>query len=589
MLVKSDTLQLNEAKCFAEWLVTEDLIDTKTVDRIVEEQQKTSCNTVEAMLSLNLMTEAEAAAAYGKYLSIDYLPLEDISTVNLAVARTIPESIAERFNLIAVREQDNKLVVAMTDPLDLVALDIISLKTKKQLDIVISTNKSICNARDAVYHGSYIEEEHLRNLVKTEIAREDRDVAVMQSDQDMLVEANIGTGEEDAAKAPVIKFVDLLLGQAVKSRASDIHIEPQEKSMSIRMRVDGILQNMVPPSQTMYAGVITRIKILASMDIAERRLPQDGRFKIKATGREIDVRVSAIPTIHGEKIVMRILDKTAVNHNLDCIGFEPELLEKLKSIIKQPHGIIIVTGPTGSGKSTSMYSVLNHIKDPRKNITTVEDPVEYRLEGVNQIQIKPEINLDFAISLRAILRQDPDIIFIGEIRDKETVEIAIKSSLTGHLVLSTFHTNDAPSALTRLAYMGIDRYLLASTLSLVIAQRLVRKICDHCKEPIELDSHTLEQLKIDPKTASQHTFYNGKGCGTCNNTGYSGRLPIFEFLVMTPDIRESVIADSSESQIRTLSRQAGFGSLLDSGVKKMFSGLTTAEEIIKTTFIENMD
>jgi type II secretory ATPase GspE/PulE/Tfp pilus assembly ATPase PilB-like protein len=236
-----------------------------------------------------------------------------------------------------------------------------------------------------------------------------------------------------------------------------------------------------------------------------------------------------------------------------------------------------------------MYSVLNHIKDPRKNITTVEDPVEYRLEGVNQIQVKPEIKLDFAISLRAILRQDPDIIFIGEIRDKETVDIAIKSSLTGHLVLSTFHTNDAPSALTRLAYMGIDRYLLASTLSLVIAQRLIRKICDHCKEPVKVDSHTLEQLKIDPKTASEHTFYRGKGCGTCNNTGYSGRLPIFEFLVMTPDIRESVIADSSESHIRSLSRKAGFGSLLDSGVKKILSGLTTAEEIIKTTFIENMD
>lgn len=589
MLVKNDTLQVSESKCFAEWLRTENLIDPEAMDQIVNQQEKSSCNTVDSILSLDLMTEEQLAVAYGKYLSIDYLRLDDVSVVDMEVARTIPETIAERFNLIAVREQDDKIVVAMTDPLDLVALDIISLKTKRQINIVISTNKNICRARDAVYHGSYIEEEHLRNLVKTEIAREDHDEGVMHNDLDLLVEANIGTGEEEAAKAPVIKFVDLLLGQAVKSRASDIHIEPQEKSMSIRMRVDGVLQSMVPPSQAMHAGVTTRIKILATMDIAERRLPQDGRFKIKAPGRDIDVRVSAIPTIHGEKIVMRILDKTAVNHDLDHIGFEPKLLERLKSIIKQPHGIIIVTGPTGSGKSTSMYSVLNYIKDPRKNITTVEDPVEYRLEGVNQIQIKSEINLDFAISLRAILRQDPDIIFIGEIRDKETVEIAIKSSLTGHLVLSTFHTNDAPSALTRLAYMGIDRYLLASTLNLVIAQRLLRKICDHCKEPIELDSHILEQLGIDPETASQHTFYHGRGCATCNNSGYSGRLPIFEFLVMTPSIREAVIADSSESQIRTLSRNAGFGSLLDSGVKKMLSGLTTAEEVIKTTFIENME
>jgi type IV pilus assembly protein PilB len=588
VLVENDTPQVKEGKCFAEWLVTEDIIDTETMDRIVQQQQRTSCNPVESMLSLNLMNEEQAAEAYGKYLSIDYLPLDDISVIDIAVAHTIPETIAERFNLIAVREQDGKIVVAMTDPLNVVALDVISLKTKKQITIAISTNTNICNARDAVYHGSYIEEEHLRNLVKTETAREDQDVAVMQNDLDMLVEADIGTGEEDASKAPVIKFVDLLLGQAVKSRASDIHIEPQEKSMSIRMRVDGVLQKMVPPAQTMYSGVLTRIKILATMDIAERRLPQDGRFKIKAPGHDIDVRVSSIPTIYGEKIVMRILDKTAVNHDLNSIGFEPVLLEKLKSIIKQPHGIIIVTGPTGSGKTTSMYSVLNYIKDPRKNITTVEDPVEYRLDGINQIQVKPEIKLDFALSLRAILRQDPDIIFIGEIRDKETVEIAIKASLTGHLVLSTFHTNDAPSALTRLAYMGIDRYLLASTLNLVIAQRLVRKICDHCKEPVELDSHTIEQLWIDPDTASRHTFYRGKGCKACSYTGYLGRVPIFEFLVMTPDIRESVIANSSETQIRSLSRNAGFGSLLDSGIKKMFDGLTTSEEIIKTTFTGNI-
>lgn len=588
--MKHDAIQLSEEKCFADWLVGRKLIGNENLDRIIAHQEQVGCGTVDAILYLNLMGDEDIAAAYGKYLSIDYLALDDVSNIDLSVARTIPESIAERFNLVAISQDEDKIVVAMTDPLDLVALDIISLKTKKQIHTVISTDKHIRNARDAVYHGSYIEEEHLRNLVKTEIAKADNEIGALQNDlDDLLVEANIASSEEDAAKAPVIKFVNLLLGQAVKSKASDIHIEPQEKSMSIRMRVDGVLQSMVPPSQTMYSGVITRIKILSQMDIAERRLPQDGRFKIKASDRDIDVRVSSIPTIHGEKIVMRILDKTAVNHDLNYIGFEPKLLEKLKSIIKQPHGITIVTGPTGSGKSTTLYSVLNYIKDPKKNITTVEDPVEYRLEGASQIQIKSEINLDFSVSLRAILRQDPDIIFIGEIRDKETVEIAIKASLTGHLVLSTFHTNDAPSALTRLVYMGIDRYLLASTLNLVIAQRLVRRICEHCKEPVKLSEQVLKQLGIDAETAKQNTFYHGKGCGICNNTGYTGRIPIFEFLVMTPSIRESVINGASESQIREQSKNAGYGELLDSGVKKIFEGVTTAEEIIKTAYIENTE
>jgi type IV pilus assembly protein PilB len=590
VLLGHDNIQVDESKSFSEWLIAQKLIDSEKLKQIIAHQEQAECGTIEAIVYLGVMSDVEIAKAYGGYLSVDYLGLDDVSDIDMSVARTIPESIAERFNLVAVYEYEEKIVVAMTDPLDLVALDIISLKTKKQIHTVISTDRHIRKARDAVYHGSYIEEEHLRNLVKTEIARADKDIGALQNDiDDLLVEANIASGQEDAVKAPVIKFVDLLLGQAVKSKASDIHIEPQEKSMSIRMRVDGVLQSMVPPSQNMHSGVLTRIKILSQMNIAERRLPQDGRFKIAATGRKIDVRVSSIPTIYGEKIVMRILDKTAVNHDLDSVGFEPNLLEKLKVIVNQPHGITIVTGPTGSGKSTTLYSVLNYIKDPKKNITTVEDPVEYRLDGANQIQIKSEIELDFAISLRAILRQDPDIIFIGEIRDKETVEIAIKASLTGHLVLSTFHTNDAPSALTRLVYMGIDQYLLASTLNLVIAQRLVRRVCEHCKEPVEVSEAVLKQLGIDAETASKHTFYHGKGCGICNNTGYMGRMPIFEFLVMTPAIRELVISGASENQIRSLSRESGYGGLLDSGVKKILEGKTTTEEIIKTAYIENSD
>jgi type IV pilus assembly protein PilB len=295
-----------------------------------------------------------------------------------------------------------------------------------------------------------------------------------------------------------------------------------------------------------------------------------------------------IPTIYGEKVVMRILDAKALNHELDELGFEPELLKEFKTILSQPHGIIVVTGPTGSGKSTTLYSALNYLRDPTKNITTVEDPVEYRLAGINQIQVKPEIALDFASCLRAILRQDPDIVLIGEIRDKETVEIAIKASLTGHLVLSTFHTNDAPSAISRFIYMGIEPYLLASTLNLVVAQRLVRRICDRCKEPVELGEEVLRCLKIDPKQAKDSVSQHGKGCNNCGGTGYLGRLPIFEFLAVDSEIREKLIAGGSESQIRAMARKKGYGGLLESGVNKIFQGLTTAEEVLRVAFTENI-
>jgi len=584
--VSQEAVQLEKNKHFGEWLIAKGLMDEQSQAEVLRKQQDNNIRFGEALLSLNLLTEDQIAVALGEFLSIDYAALDDVSEIDMRVARTIPEGVAERFNLLATGEKDGRIVLAMADPLDLVALDIVGSKTRREICPVISTSRRIQKAREAVYHGSYIEEEHLRDLVETEVARDDEEIPPLDRVLEDLVEANISS-EEAAGKAPVIKFVNLLLSQAIKSRASDIHIEPQEHSMDVRMRVDGLLRSMVPPPTKMQAGVVTRIKILSQMDIAERRLPQDGRFKVKAPGREIDVRVSTIPVIYGEKVVMRILDKAAVNHDLDVLGFEPELLEKLKTILQQPHGIIIVTGPTGSGKTTTLYSALSYLRDPRKNITTVEDPIEYRLKGINQIQVKPEIDLDFAVSLRAILRQDPDIIFIGEIRDAETIEIAIKASLTGHLVLSTFHTNDAPSALTRMAYMGIDRYLLASTLNLVIAQRLVRRICERCKQPAVLDEQTLKRLKMDTQKGQETKVYYGKGCGACGNTGYLGRLPIFEFLVMTPEIREAVIEGASEAKIRGMARQSGFGGLADSGARKVIEGLTTAEEVINTAFAEN--
>ncbi len=572
---KSPTEETN--LLFGESLVSKGLLTRRGLIEALNEQREHGGRLGEVLLRLKKLSEEDITHALADYLSMDYVRLDDISKIDMETARILPENISKRFCLIPIGEKDNHIIVAMADPLNVIAIDTIALKMKRQIKVVISSPVEIRHAIETIYHGSDVEEQQLRDIVEIEIGGQD----------DTLEAEGEAENEAEATKPPVIRFVDLLLSQAVKSRASDVHIEPQERSMIIRMRIDGVLRDMVPPARKMQAAVLTRIKILSEMNIAERRLPQDGRFKMKTSGRDIDVRVSSIPTIYGEKIVLRILDTSSASHDIADLGFEPKLLEEFKTILAQPHGIIIVTGPTGSGKSTTLYSALNYLKDPTRNITTVEDPVEYRLAGINQIQIKHEINLDFAKCLRAILRQDPDIILVGEIRDKETVEIAIKASLTGHLVLSTFHTNDAPSAISRLMYMGIEPFLLGSSLNLVIAQRLVRKICEHCKEPVTLSEEVLRRLQIDLNQNKGAVFYHGKGCNLCGNTGCMGRLPIFEFLVMDNDMRDKLVNRAAESEVRALSRQKGYGGLLSSGVSKMLQGLTTAEEVLRVTFTED--
>jgi type IV pilus assembly protein PilB len=568
---------------FGELLVSKGLLSQEQLLEVLNKQRDQGGRLGEVLLRLKMLDEKAITAALAEHFSMEYVHFDEthqIDRIDRDVARLLPESIAKRFCLVAVAEEDGHIVVAMADPLNVVAMDTVTLKLKRPIRPAISSPREIHRAIDLIYHGSDVEEQQLRNLVEIEVSGHHADEDILLED---MVEPD-STGEDAANKAPVIRFVDLLMSQAVKMRASDIHIEPQEKSTIVRMRVDGVLRDMVPPAKRMQAAVIARIKIIARMDIAERRLPQDGRFKMKVSGRAIDVRVSTIPTIYGEKVVMRILDASAVNHDLDQLGLEPRYLKEFKDKLAEPHGIIIVTGPTGSGKSTTLYSALKYLHDPTKNITTVEDPVEYRLAGVNQIQVKPEIDLDFARCLRAILRQDPDIVLIGEIRDKETVEIAIKAALTGHLVLSTFHTNDAPSAISRLIYMGIERYLLASALNLVIAQRLVRRICERCKEPITLSEEVLKRMGIDDEKAKSAVFYHGKGCPMCGGTGYLGRLPIFEFLDVDNDISERIVASQTESQIRAAARQKGYGGLLESGVNKVLAGLTTAEEVLDVAF-----
>ncbi|UCG57978.1 MAG: Flp pilus assembly complex ATPase component TadA [Phycisphaerales bacterium] len=575
---KAETAEVDHF--FGEFLISKGLLDRAALATALDKQRECGGRLGQVLIELNMLNEQDVTCALAEYLSMECVVLNDISKIDVDLARTLPESIAARFCLVIIGERDNKAVIAMADPLDVIAMDTITLRMARPIQPVISAPTQIRHLIELIYHGSDIEEQQLRDLVEFETGEEEKQKEPLQED---TKEAAI-SAEVAAAKAPVIRFVDLLLRQAVKSRASDIHIEPQENSMVIRMRVDGVLREMVPPARKMQAAVITRIKILSDMDIAERRLPQDGRLKIEAFGRSIDVRASVIPTIYGEKVVMRILDASAASHDLDKLGFEPKILKEFKAMLSRPHGILVVTGPTGSGKSTTLYSALNYLKDPTKNITTVEDPVEYRLEGINQIQVKPEIDLDFAKCLRAILRQDPDIILIGEIRDRETVEIAIKASLTGHLVLSTFHTNDAPSAISRFAYMGIEPYLLASTLNVVIAQRLVRRICTHCKEPVEPSEEILKCLKIHPEQAKDGTFYHGRGCEACLGSGFLGRLPIFEFLPVDEDVSEEIIAGQSENQIRSAARKKGYGGLLDSALSNVLQGSTTIEEALRVAY-----
>jgi len=569
-------------RLFGELLVAKGLLTREELAETLSVQEKEGGRLGEVLLRLNMLNDAEITSALAEHLHLRYVSLENLEKIDLELARSLPESIAKRFCLVATGEEDGRIVVAMADPLDVIALDTVTLKMRRVIEPAISSPREIRRAIGLIYHGSDIEEQQLRDLVEIEVGD---DIGQDDVTLEELNEPDIST-EVAATKPPVIRFVDLMLSQAVKSRASDVHIEPQENSMVVRMRIDGVLREMVAPAKKMRAAVVARIKILSQMDIAERRLPQDGRFKIKASGRSIDVRVSTIPTIYGEKVVMRILDSAAVRHDLDQLGFGERELKEFKEMLSRPHGIIIVTGPTGSGKSTTLYSALNYLKDPRKNITTVEDPVEYRLSGINQIQVKPGIQLDFARCLRAILRQDPDIILIGEVRDKETVEIAIKASLTGHLVLTTFHTNDAPSAISRLVYMGIERYLLASSLNMVVAQRLLRKVCEQCKEPVSLNEEVLRRLRIDPEKARDAVFYRGKGCSACGNTGYYGRMPVFEFLLVDNEMAERIVAGQSEAELRAASRQKGYGGLLDSGVGKLLAGLTTAEEVLSVTFTE---
>ncbi|MEA3287331.1 MAG: GspE/PulE family protein [Candidatus Marinimicrobia bacterium] len=499
--------------------------------------------------------------------------LKGIASFATSAALKISEEVCQFHRLVPVEElEDGTVVLAMADPLDMIALQIIRSKIQKEVTTVWADPDDIEFAIGTIFSDKNAFEDTLQDLVEVEDELEE---------EEEIDEDSIDILRTQATDAPAVVFVNSLLVQAIQERASDIHIEPQENNLRIRLRIDGMLREFPPANRRLQSGVIARIKILADLDIAERRVPQDGRVKFKIMGRSVDVRCSTIPGIYGEKIVMRILDQGSISLNIDDLGFPEKKLNQLKEKARASTGMILVTGPTGSGKTTTLYSILNFVNSPQLNIITVEDPVEYRLSGINQVQARPGVGLTFASALRSILRQDPDIVMVGEIRDLETAEIAIKAALTGHLVLSTLHTNSSVATIIRLINMGIDKYLIVSSISVIVAQRLVRRVCTNCRVPVEPSIDIKLFLNRHNIDISKDTYYKGKGCKQCSGSGYWGRFGIHEILFMDATIKELIINDASEAEIRKAAEEAGTLSVFHEGLDRARRGLTTLDEIIR--------
>ena len=554
-------------------LIQKGLVTEHQLGQAIARHKETGKMLGEVLSELGFVSPDNLARALSDQFGIPFFELGDDFRLEKAEVKLVPETVARRYCLIPVKKEAGLVItLVMKDPLDVEAIDTVRSLTKMEIRKAISSEGRILAMIDKFYRQEAHLERDLQDIAELppEVIT-GLDVEIRGNEEQLMVNAN---------DAPVVKFVNLLLMQAVRDRASDIHFEPGEKDVTVRIRVDGRLREITPPPKALYQAIATRIKILSNMDIAERRLPLDGRFKFKVSERIIDVRVSSLPEAHGEKLVLRVLDRTALIVDMKDIGLDEVMLKRFQTILQAPHGIILVTGPTGSGKTTTLYAALNFLKDPAWNIQTVEDPIEYLIPGINQMQIKPKIGLDFAGALRAILRQDPDMIMIGEIRDLETAQIAMRSSLTGHLVLSTLHTNDAPSALWRLKDIGIETFLIAATIKLVISQRLVRVICPHCKVAAPPHEEELAYATSILPESTVWTFYRGTGCQKCLNTGYRGRTTIFEYMEVTDPIREMVVAGTGSVALRRLAMDQGMAPLAVNGLRKVQNGVTTIEEVM---------
>ncbi|MFH1339278.1 MAG: ATPase, T2SS/T4P/T4SS family [Candidatus Omnitrophota bacterium] len=561
-----------------EILLQEGIITKHQLEEAVSKQRKESGRLGEVLLKLGTVTEEQLVIAIGKQLGIPYFSLGTgmlKPAIDQNLEELIPIDIARKNLVLPLWRTLNSLTVAMADPLDLILIDNLKKMTGCQINPVIATKSDIAKAIEQYYSKTSLFKEAVAASYEATPS-----LGVAEMDQFKVGEAELSLEKliARAEEAPVVKLVDLIIRQAIDERASDIHLEPFKDRLSLRYRIDGKLYEIPPPAPHLHLPIISRIKILSKLDIAEKRLPQDGAFTVRLENRVIDLRVSTIPTIYGEKLVLRILDKTAMIFDLTQMGFDSNQLEIIHEAIRMPYGLVLLTGPTGSGKTTTLYSVLNEIKDASKNIITIEDPVEYHIEGVNQVQVKPDIGLTFASALRSFLRQDPDIMLVGEIRDLETAEICIRSALTGHLILTTLHTNDAPSAINRILDIGVKPYLITPSLVLVVAQRLVRRLCPDCKEAYEPEQEQLGGIKLKTEL-----IYRPRGCPKCNHIGYRGRICVAETMKINKEMRTLITEHSSYEKIKEIAGASGMQTLYASGIRKVESGITSLEEVLSVT------
>ena len=578
-------------KRLGEMLVDEGIISEEQLQEALHEQKIKGGRLEKILISQGYVTQDVIMAFVGTQLGIPHVSLIEIGEIPNDVVFSVPESIATNHCLIPIVKKDKKLTVAMADPLNVFAIDDIKMMTGFEVEPAIASETEI-RAMQAKYYGSAAGGAggggeaggDMQEIINSMGAGDNLEV-MEEKQEDMDISKLEAAGED----APVVRLVNLILTEAVRSGASDIHIEPYEKSLRCRYRIDGVLHEVQSPPRSLSAAISSRLKIMSSLDIAERRLPQDGRIKIKVLGKEIDLRVSICPVQFGEKIVMRILDSSNLSLDLPKLGFEDDILPKFEKAIVEPYGMVLVTGPTGSGKSTTLYSALHYINNPDTNISTIEDPVEYNLPGINQVNAKAGIGLTFAAGLRSFLRQDPDVIMVGEIRDKETGEVAINAALTGHLVFSTLHTNDAPGAVTRMMNMGVEPFLITSTVHCVVAQRLLRRICKDCKESYEAPPEVLEEIGIKPNPGEVVTLYRGRGCATCSSTGYKGRMAIHEVLILSEEFKKGVLQRKPTSEIKKIAREGGMQTLRECGVRKVLKGMTSVEELLRVAHADEAE
>lgn len=545
---------------------------------VLEEQKQSSGLIGQVAVRMGMVTEAQVTEALAEQWG---MPVINLSETNIppTVLELVPQTMAEIYKIMPVSLRDDVLTVAMADPQNVAALDDLRNFLGNEIRGAVST---LVEVEEAIARYYADRDESIEDVIE-ELRTDEDEGGLKEGVYDLTDEESLS----DAA--PIKKLLNMVILLAIRDQASDIHFEPFEDEFKIRVKADGVLYEMVPPPRHLANAIVSRIKVMANLDIAERRLPQDGRIELNVGGNAVDLRVSVLPVLFGEAVVMRVLDRTVVALDLNKIGMDPTTLSRLRRMIKLPNGIVLVTGPTGSGKTTTLYSALNELNDTATKIITSEDPIEYDIEGITQCPVDPSIGVTFAAILRGILRHDPDKILVGEIRDYETGEIAVQSALTGHLVFSTLHTNDAPTAITRLRDMGVPAFLITATVEGILAQRLVRRICTDCRTEFEPSDELLMELQLPLDTARKYKFYYGKGCGRCNNTGYKGRVGIYELLDVTDEIRDCVAAEQSADEIRDVARNQGMTTLRESGLKLIFDGVTTIDEVVRETVMEDVE